>query len=73
MAGSDQVKPDPVAQLDTVDDDAAGVARRRRESVAFDRAEPEPAPLVEAQVVDVGGGRRDEQRGHRSTREKLDQ
>jgi len=67
------VQPDPVAQLDAVDDDAGRVAGGLAERVPLDRAQPESAPLVEAQVVDVGRRGRDQHRRHGFVREPVDE
>ncbi|SNQ51725.1 conserved membrane hypothetical protein [Frankia canadensis] len=67
------VEPDPVPQFDAVDDDARRVAGGLGERVALDGAHPEPAPLVEAQVVEAGGRGGDQQRRHPLGRQQLDQ
>src|SRR5438876_1880017 len=51
-----EIEPDAVAQVDPVEACLGRVARGRREGVPVDRAYAEPGALVEAQVVDVGGG-----------------
>src|SRR5207247_1135360 len=58
------VQPDPVSQLDAVDEQARRVAGGGGEGVSFDRSHPEALPLVEAQVADVGGRGGDQDQPH---------
>src|SRR5439155_18765307 len=51
-----EVEPEAVAQVDPVEACLGRVARGRREGVSLDGAHAEPGALVEAEVVDVGGG-----------------
>src|SRR3954470_4500995 len=51
-----EVEPDPIAQLDPVDDRPGRVAGGGGEGVPLDGPQAESATLVEAQVADVGRG-----------------